>query len=154
MQLPKHLFAGLSPSHSQSALLSSALAFLPRRAQCSSVFIPADSCTQCTQTLCGCIVDLGKGSLWYQRPSFLHSLLLFFCRGGKIFSLFFQLRLYADVLCVICSVFSLGWCLNIFLLCKNAVSKKSNKLSLLLSIEDWRWWIFVARYVQLAPLQL
>lgn len=32
----------------------------------------------------------------------------FFVRGGKIFSLFFQPWLYADVLCVICSVFFFG----------------------------------------------
>lgn len=54
--LPPHLFAGLSPSPPHAVFLRSIPASLSQEAQHISeqcVFIPADSCTRCTQMLRG-----------------------------------------------------------------------------------------------------
>lgn len=51
---PKHLLAGLSSSPSQPAFLRSILAFPLWESSVQGIFIPADSCTPHTRTLCGC----------------------------------------------------------------------------------------------------
>lgn len=53
----KHLLAGLSSSPSQPAFLQSVLAFPLWESLVRGIFIPADSCTRCSQMLYGCSVD-------------------------------------------------------------------------------------------------